>query len=138
MSTSKTVTKKTSTNGWTEENSAKAVELYTAALGDKSDTNILEANSSENLTAIMEATGAKSIAAVRSKLTTEKVYMKPSVPRKVGGGAVIRKQHFVRALAAKAIADGVIEEADEFDSLEHAKAPALKALAEMLGVTVTA
>ena len=128
--------KTTSVNGWTEETTALAITLYKEAfaVGGAELAN----DPSSTLKEIQEKTGAKSVVSVRSKLISEKVYEKADAPRKVGGGSSVRKVHFVRALAAKALAEGVIDDIAAFDSLEQAKAEPLKALAKLLNVEVTA
>lgn len=140
MTTTKIESKKTakaaSVNGWTEENTALAITLYKEALATGGAE--LANDPTSTLKTIQEKTGAKSVVSVRSKLISEKVYEKAETPRKVGGGSSVRKVHFVRALAAKALEEGVIDDIADFDSLEQAKAEPLKALAKLLGVEVTA
>lgn len=133
---SKKTAKTTSVNGWSEENTALAITLYKEALATGGPE--LANDPSSTLAEIQEKTGAKSVVSVRSKLISEKVYEKADAPRKVGGGTSVRKVHFVRALAAKALEEGVIDDIAAFDSLEQAKAEPLKALAKLLGVEVSA
>jgi len=141
MTTVKTGAKKSTTaNGWNEENTAIAIRLYKDALAlsvKEGENNTELANSTETLTAIRDATGAKSIQAVRAKLTVEKVYVKPEFARKVGGGTSIRKAHYVRALLAAANDKGLELDSDAFDSLESGKVSALKSLCDLVGVSVT-
>ena len=133
MTTAKTAkTVKSTAFSWDEENTAKAGDLYTQMV---EESGIEFAN--ENLKVIAQAVGAKSAAAVRSKLVSAKVYQKADTPRKVGGGSSIRKIHYVRALVKAAEAKGLEVEADALDSLESSKMSALKILADIVGVQVT-
>lgn len=135
MKTAKTVnTTKTATAAfsWDEENTAKAGQLYTDMVNE---SGVEFAN--ENLKVIAEKLGAKSAAAVRSKLVSAKVYVKADTPRKVGNGTSIRKIHYVRALVKAAEAKGIELESDALDSLESSKMSALKILVETIGVEVT-
>lgn len=150
MTTSKTVNAKApktaakAGNGWTDEATELAINMYQAVLNTAGEAGGPEnANDpSTTLSQIQEAVKAlgvdKSIVAVRSKLISEKVYQKADAPRKVGGGSSLRKVHFVRALAKRALELELIDDIEAFDSLEQAKAEPLKALAKMLEIEVTA
>lgn len=126
---------KTSSTGWNEENTAKAIELYKKAL---QDGGAVAANEQSSLKAIADAVGAKSASSVRSKLTSAGEYVKADTPRKVGGGSSIRKAHYVRALVKAANERGLEIDNDALDSLESSKMDALKIIADMVGVKVTA
>ena len=127
-----TKTEKTAAFSWDKENTAKAGDLYNQMV---EESGVEFAN--ENLKVIAEKLGAKSAAAVRSKLVSSKMYQKADTPRKVGGGSSIRKIHYVRALVKAAEAKGLEVEADSLDSLESSKMSALKILADIAGVQVT-
>lgn len=132
--TKSTQTQKTETFAWNEENTQQASDLY---LKNVEDLGAVAAN--ERLKQIAETVGAKSAAAVRSKLVSAGVYVKADQPRKIGGASSVRKVHYVRAILASAkasqgedLAEGALE------SLEQAKMSDLKIVADMLGLSVTA
>ena len=136
MKTEKTAkTSGTTTTGWSVESTEKAIALYKKAL---EDGGAVAANEASSLKAIADAVGAKSASSVRSKLTSEGIYQKADKPAKVGGGSSIRKIHYVRALVAHANENGMEIDNDALDSLESSKVDALKIIAKMVGVTVTA
>ncbi|CCI88432.1 DNA binding protein [Yersinia phage phiR2-01] len=123
-------TEKAAKFSWNEENTQKAVSLYSEMI-EKSG---VEFANSDGLKEIAAAVGAASPVSVRSKLTSAKAYQKSDKPRKVGGGSSIRKAHYVKAFATRAIEAGIIEDADEFASLEAAKLDALEKVAELMGI----
>ena len=131
MKTVNTVTKSTAFE-WNEETTNKATTLYTTMV-DESGVEF----ANENLKTIASEVGAKSAAAVRSKLVSAKVYVKADTPRKVGGGSSIRKIHYVRALVKAAKEKGMEIDGDALDSLESSKMSALKILTDLAGITVT-
>lgn len=106
MTTVKTENKKTS-GRWNEEVTAKAVELYQAATkpvdGETNDQAIARANHVDSLNAIVAEINAMgeevyTAAAVRMKLSSEKVYIKLDVKPAVGGAKSLRKAHIIKAL----------------------------------------
>ncbi|EJO9576431.1 hypothetical protein NU597_004369 [Salmonella enterica] len=123
-------TEKTAKFSWNEENTEKAVSMYSEMI-EKSG---VEFANSDGLKEIAAAVGAASPVSVRSKLTSAKAYQKSDKPRKVGGGSSIRKAHYVRVIAKHAIDAGVIKDADDLASLESAKLETLDAVAQLLGV----
>lgn len=125
-------TTKTEKFAWNEENAAKAIELYEAMIANPEQG--LDFANTDGLKEISDAVGAGSAVRVRSKLVTSKVYQKADTPRKVGGGSSLRKAHYVRVVAKHALADGLIEDADELASLEQCKLETLDTLAKMLGL----
>lgn len=135
MKTEKSAKTVNTSSFWTEEKTDKVIELYRASLNE---VGALVANEQANLKAIADAVGAKSASSVRSKLTNAGVYEKADKPHKVGGGSSVRKIHYVRALVKRAQESGINIESDALDSLESAKVDALKIVAKMVGVTVTA
>lgn len=126
-------TAKTTGFSWDESNTEKATALYSEMVAEHGAEY-----ANENLKEIAKTLGAKSAAAVRSKLVSAKVYVKADTPRKVGGGSSLRKIHFVRAFVAEAEERGIEVDPDSFDSLESAKMSTLKLVAELAGVKVTA
>ncbi|VCU43832.1 DNA binding protein [Escherichia phage vB_Eco_mar003J3] len=123
-------TEKAAKFSWNEENTQKAVSLYSEMI----EKNGVEFANSDGLKEIAAAVGAASPVSVRSKLTSAKAYQKSDKPRKVGGGSSIRKAHYVRVIAKHAIDSGIIKDADDLASLESAKLETLEAMAQLLGV----
>ncbi|QIN99408.1 putative A2 protein [Salmonella phage oselot] len=123
-------TEKAAKFSWNEENTQKAVSLYSEMI----EKNGVEFANSDGLKEIAAAVGAASPVSVRSKLTSAKAYQKSDKPRKVGGGSSIRKAHYVRVIAKHAIDSGIIKDADDLASLESAKLETLEAVAQLLGV----
>tara|TARA_Y100001956_G_scaffold82213_2_gene102169 strand:- start:1504 stop:1953 length:450 start_codon:yes stop_codon:yes gene_type:complete len=102
---------------WNAETTSKATELYQALIEEK---GVEAANSKIELDAVAEQIGAKSGAAVRSKLSSEKVYQKPTTKRKVGGSTKVPKMSYIRALQDVAVENGVELNARNLESLESA------------------
>lgn len=125
-------TTKTEKFAWNETNAAEAIALYEAMLANPEQG--LDYANTDGLTEIKNAVGANSPVQVRSKLVSAKVYQKADAPRKVGGGSSLRKAHYVRVMAKHAVADGLIEDADDLASLEQCKLETLDTLAKMLGI----
>uniref|UniRef100_A0AB37GDW6 A2 protein n=1 Tax=Phage MSP1 TaxID=2801538 RepID=A0AB37GDW6_9VIRU len=123
-------TEKAAKFAWNEENTEKAVSMYSEMVAK----NGVEFANSDGLKEIAAAVGAASPVSVRSKLTSAKAYQKSDKPRKVGGGSSIRKAHYVRVIAKHAIDSGIIKDADDLASLESAKLETLEAVAQLLGV----
>ncbi len=123
-------TEKAAKFSWNEENTQKAVSLYSEMI----EKNGVEFANSDGLKEIAAAVGAASPVSVRSKLTSAKAYQKSDKPRKVGGGSSIRKAHYVRVIAKHAIDSGIIKDADDLASLESAKLETLDVVAQLLGV----
>lgn len=121
-----TATKKATGKLWTEENTAIVVEAYNAEL----EANGVEAAADNDfLKSLAEKVGAPSEKSVRGKLTTAGVYQKPEHVASAPKSNPIRKEHYVRAIAHTLGID-----ADTLDSMKNAKADALQALADSLGV----
>lgn len=123
-------TEKAAKFSWNEENTQKAVSLYSEMI----EKNGVEFANSDGLKEIAAAVGAASPVSVRSKLTSAKAYQKSDKPRKVGGGSSIRKAHYVRVIAKHAIDSGIVKDADDLASLESAKLETLDVVAQLLGV----
>lgn len=123
-------TEKAAKFSWNEENTEKAVSMYSEMVAKSG----VEFANSDGLKEIAAAVGAASPVSVRSKLTSAKAYQKSDKPRKVGGGSSIRKAHYVRVIAKHAIDSGIIKDADDLASLESAKLETLEAVAQLLGV----
>lgn len=123
-------TEKAAKFSWNEENTEKAVSMYSEMI-EKSG---VEFANSDGLKEIAAAVGAASPVSVRSKLTSAKAYQKSDKPRKVGGGSSVRKAHYVRVIAKHAIDSGIVKDADDLASLESAKLETLDAVAQLLGV----
>lgn len=102
---------------WNAETTEQAITLYNEAVDQK---GIETANSKTELDAIAKTLGAKSGAAVRSKLSSEKVYQKAAQKRKVGGSNKVPKISYIRALQAVAAKKGVELNARKLESLESA------------------
>lgn len=100
---------------WNAETTSKATELYNQLVEDH---GIEAANKS--LDGIAKELGAKSGAAVRSKLSSEKVYQKPATKRKVGGSNKVPKISYIRALQGVAAKNNVELNARNLESLESA------------------
>ena len=96
--------------GWTQEVTAKAVEMYAAKT---------------ELSAIAKELG-KTVPSVRSKLVAEGVYVKQE-SRAVGGASPVRKIALVKQLA-----EALELELTELESLEKASKPALELLLEKM------
>lgn len=113
------MTKTTTVKGfeWNAETTTKAIDLYNALL-DASDVET--ANSKVELDKIAKTLGAKSGASVRSKLSAEKVYVKPSTKRKVGGSSKVPKISYIRGLQEFAADNNVELNARKLESLESA------------------
>lgn len=121
-----TATKKATGKLWTEENTAIVVEAYNAEL----EANGVEAAANNDfLKSLAEKVGAPSEKSVRGKLTTAGVYQKPEHVASAPKSNPIRKEHYVRAIAHTLGLD-----VDELDSFKNAKADALSALANRLGI----
>lgn len=123
-------TEKTAKFAWNEENTEKAVSMYSEMVAKSG----IEFANSDGLKEIAAAVGAASPVSVRSKLTSAKAYQKSDKPRKVGGGSSVRKAHYVRVIAKHAIDSGIVKDADDLASLESAKLETLDAVAQLLGV----
>ncbi|EDV1300507.1 hypothetical protein AAC69_002593 [Salmonella enterica subsp. enterica serovar Hadar] len=123
-------TEKAAKFSWNEENTEKAVSMYSEMVAKSG----IEFANSDGLKEIAAAVGAASPVSVRSKLTSAKAYQKSDKPRKVGGGSSIRKAHYVRVIAKHAIDSGIVKDADDLASLESAKLETLDAVAQLLGV----
>ncbi|QIO00936.1 putative A2 protein [Salmonella phage smaug] len=123
-------TEKAAKFSWNEENTEKAVSMYSEMVAKSG----VEFANTDGLKEIAAAVGAASPVSVRSKLTSAKAYQKSDKPRKVGGGSSIRKAHYVRVIAKHAIDSGIIKDADDLASLESAKLETLDAVAQLLGV----
>lgn len=123
-------TEKTAKFAWNEENTEKAVSMYSEMIAKSG----IEFANSDGLKEIAAAVGAASPVSVRSKLTSAKAYQKSDKPRKVGGGSSVRKAHYVRVIAKHAIDSGIVKDADDLASLESAKLETLDAVAQLLGV----
>lgn len=123
-------TEKAAKFSWNEENTEKAVSMYSEMVAKSG----VEFANSDGLKEIAAAVGAASPVSVRSKLTSAKAYQKSDKPRKVGGGSSIRKAHYVRVIAKHAIDSGIVKDADDLASLESAKLETLDAVAQLLGV----
>lgn len=123
-------TEKAAKFSWNEENTEKAVSMYSEMVAKSG----VEFANSDGLKEIAAAVGAASPVSVRSKLTSAKAYQKSDKPRKVGGGSSVRKAHYVRVIAKHAIDSGIIKDADDLASLESAKLETLDAVAQLLGV----
>lgn len=123
-------TEKAAKFAWNEENTEKAVSMYSEMVAKSG----IEFANTDGLKEIADAVGAASPVSVRSKLTSAKAYQKSDKPRKVGGGSSIRKAHYVRVIAKHAIDSGIIKDADDLASLESAKLETLDAVAQLLGV----
>ncbi|QAX92093.1 DNA binding protein [Salmonella phage 1-23] len=123
-------TEKAAKFSWNEENTEKAVSMYSEMVAKSG----IEFANTDGLKEIAAAVGAASPVSVRSKLTSAKAYQKSDKPRKVGGGSSIRKAHYVRVIAKHAIDSGIIKDADDLASLESAKLETLEAVAQLLGV----
>lgn len=123
-------TEKAAKFSWNEENTEKAVSMYSEMVAKSG----VEFANSDGLKEIAAAVGAASPVSVRSKLTSAKAYQKSDKPRKVGGGSSVRKAHYVRVIAKHAIDSGIVKDADDLASLESAKLETLEAVAQLLGV----
>lgn len=123
-------TEKTAKFSWNEENTEKAVSMYSEMVAKSG----IEFANSDGLKEIAAAVGAASPVSVRSKLASAKAYQKSDKPRKVGGGSSVRKAHYVRVIAKHAIDSGIVKDADDLASLESAKLETLDAVAQLLGV----
>ncbi|AIW03957.1 hypothetical protein EVA08_13855 [Salmonella enterica subsp. enterica serovar Derby] len=123
-------TEKTAKFSWNEENTEKAVSMYSEMVAKSG----IEFANTDGLKEIAAAVGAASPVSVRSKLTSAKAYQKSDKPRKVGGGSSVRKAHYVRVIAKHAIDSGIVKDADDLASLESAKLETLDAVAQLLGV----
>lgn len=123
-------TEKAAKFSWNEENTEKAVSMYSEMVAKSG----IEFANSDGLKEIAAAVGAASPVSVRSKLTSAKAYQKSDKPRKVGGGSSVRKAHYVRVIAKHAIDSGIVKDADDLASLESAKLETLEAVAQLLGV----
>ena len=123
-------TEKAAKFAWNEENTEKAVSMYSEMVAKSG----VEFANSDGLKEIAKAVGAASPVSVRSKLTSAKAYQKSDKPRKVGGGSSVRKAHYVRVIAKHAIDSGIVKDADDLASLESAKLETLDAVAQLLGV----
>ncbi|WP_349043560.1 hypothetical protein [Brucella melitensis] len=123
-------TEKAAKFSWNEENTEKAVSMYSEMVAKSG----IEFANTDGLKEIAAAVGAASPVSVRSKLTSAKAYQKSDKPRKVGGGSSIRKAHYVRVIAKHAIDSGIVKDADDLASLESAKLETLDAVAQLLGV----
>lgn len=128
MSTAKT--EKTEKFSWNEKNSEVAITRYTAILAEDG----IEAANTAGLITIANEVGAASPVQVRSKLVSAGIYQKAEKARKVGGGSSVRKAHFVRVFGAHAVEQGIIDNVDEFSSLESVKLDTLEGMAKLLGV----
>lgn len=111
------MTNKTAAFEWNAETTNKAIELYNALV---ESADVETANSKVELDKIAKTIGAKSGASVRSKLSAEKVYLKPATKRKVGGSGKVPKINYIRGLQ-KFAADNEVElNARKLESLESA------------------
>ncbi|CAL9990355.1 DNA binding protein [Vibrio phage D51] len=108
---------KATTFEWNAETTSKATELYLAIVDEK---GVEAANSKVELDAIAKELGAKSGASIRSKLSSEKVYLKPATKRKVGGSSKVPKMSYIRALQTVAKDNDVELNARNLESLESA------------------
>lgn len=112
-----TTTKKAATFEWNAETTTQATDLYLALVDEK---GVEVANSKVELDAIAKELGAKSGASVRSKLSSEKVYQKPTTKRKVGGQGKVPKINFIRGLQKFAKENDVDLNSRKLESLESA------------------
>lgn len=115
---------------WNDDNSAIAVSRYEAIIAESG----IDVANTDGLITISNEIGAGSPVKVRSKLVSAGVYQKAEKARKIGGGSSVRKAHYVRVFGKHAIEQGLIENTDEFSSLESVKLDALENLAKLLGV----
>lgn len=102
---------------WNAETTTLATELYNALVESK---DIETANSKVELDKIAKEIGAKSGASVRSKLSAEKVYQKPTTKRKVGGSGKVPKINYIRGLQSFAADNEVELNSRKLESLESA------------------
>ncbi|ATS93989.1 putative A2 protein [Pectobacterium phage DU_PP_V] len=132
MSTAKTTkSDKKEAFSWDDTNSALAVSRYQEIVA----ADGIEAANSTGLATISAELGAGSPVKVRSKLVSAGAYQKADKARKVGGGSSVRKAHYVRVFGKHAVEQELIDDADEFASLESVKLDTLENLAKMLGLS---
>lgn len=114
---------------WNKETTEKAVSIYQA----KVEAEGCEvANTNDSLGEIAKAVGAKSAQAIRSKLSTEKVYQKAAKARRVGGVVKTAKVHYIRALQNFAEEQGVELSGRKLESLEQGTTADLQNVITML------
>ena len=101
---------------WDEKTTNRAIEMYKTLLADEGKD---VANTNDSLLVIAKEIGAKSAQAVRSKLSSAKVYEKAAQARSVGGKVKTAKVHYIRAIRKAAENLGIEVTGRKFESLEQ-------------------